>query len=212
MSNRIVFFAALVLGASAMQTAFADAAQDGSSADPDSFKLVFATSRQVLGNFGGLQNGDFICQQLADRAGLAGRYKAWLSTGSFHPANRFRQATVPYVLTNGNTIADDFADLVDCPPGSPSCLQAPIDHDENGNPLPFNGLRRMAWTGTLSDGTRFDSANASCKSWTTTKQVLSGNPISTFGLAGDLDATSSAWTENDIRPCDVGLRLICFQQ
>ena len=44
-------------------------------------KRVFISSLEHNGNFGGLVGADHFCQDLADGAGLAGDYKAWLSDG-----------------------------------------------------------------------------------------------------------------------------------
>ena len=76
-------------------------------------KNVFVTSQSHNGDFGGLTGADAFCQSLALTAGLSGTYKAWLSDTTGSPATRFAQASVPYRLVDGTTIANDWNDLTD---------------------------------------------------------------------------------------------------
>ena len=94
---------------------------------------VFVTSTVHDGSLGGLAGADAICQTRADSPGslaAPGTYKAWLSDATASPSTRFTQATVPYKLVNGTTVAPNWAGLVD---GS---LDAPIDVTEQGAALP----------------------------------------------------------------------------
>ena len=95
-------------------------------------KCVFLTSSSHNGNLGGLAGGDEICRARAAEAGLPGAesFLAWLSEGSASPSTRFTQATVPYKLVNGTTVAPDWSGLVD------GTLDAPINVTERGSVLP----------------------------------------------------------------------------
>ena len=108
---------------------------------------------------------------MAERAGLSGTYRAWLSAGADSPANRFsnRAAAGPYQLVpnpevdGGNpppTVAASFADLTSCDPGTGPCLEHPINRAEDG--FVFEGGVGV-WTGTQADGT---PAADTCGGWT----------------------------------------------
>src|SRR5262249_54145552 len=86
---------------------------------------VFVTSQAFTGSLGGLGGAEAACQAAADRRGLGGRWKAWLS--ALEPAlTRLRQATVPYVLVDGTQVAASFLAVID------GALSAPIDLTEAG--------------------------------------------------------------------------------
>jgi len=126
-------------------------------------KTVFVTSQLFDGNFGGGQKvlgypmADQRCQTLAQQAGRAGTYKAWLSgrvdTGAgplpHGVVNRFTQSSVPYALVNGTKVADNWADLAD---GS---LDHAIDLTEQGTPV---GSEARVWTNTTTGGQAWDNA------------------------------------------------------
>jgi len=76
-------------------------------------KRVFVTSHCYLGSLGGLSGADAACQSLADAAGLAGTFAAWISDAYDGPSVRLPHASVPYVLTDGAVVARDWGDLVD---------------------------------------------------------------------------------------------------
>ena len=128
-------------------------------------KIVFITSESTNGAIieglsSGIAAADAICNRLAGAAGLDmtnGTYLAWLSDNVTSPDQRFTKATVPYVLTTGTKVADNYADLTD---GS---LDAPIDREEDQTPAGLD-----AWTGTLANGTRdpLGGFNTRCSEWT----------------------------------------------
>lgn len=174
-------------------------------------KTIFITSQAFNGNLGGLAGADAKCQQLADAAELDGTFKAWLSDSTTDARDRLTQATVPYRLVDGTTVANDFTDLTD---GS---LAAPINRNEqNGT------VGERPWTGTNSAGEACFQASGgtcnltvpdpvgggiprlACEDWTTTAGV--GEAV--VGQA----ATSSAWTSEGDRRCSDNLRLYCIQQ
>jgi len=166
---------------------------------PPAEKLVFVTSDTFDGNLGGLAGADAICQAAADNAipPLSGVFKAWLSDNTDSPSTRFTQATVPYKLTDGTTIANDWADLTD---GS---LAAPINVTENGG-LP--GGLPYVWTSTTATGSA-ELCCANCSEWT------SNAPIFADGWWGNSAASNASWTDtNTGAPCINLVHLYCFEQ
>ena len=167
-------------------------------------KCVFVTSSTHRGNFGGLDAGDDICNDLAAGEGLPGTYKAWLSTegAGNSAADRLTHSSVPYKLVTGETVADDFLDLTTCA-GSPAvCLQHPIDRTESGGSV-GPGLASPVWTATRTDGS-FSFVIGSCGSW----QFVIGDGL--FGLA---TSTLRNWTTASGFSCNNdSLHLYCFQQ
>ena len=166
---------------------------------------VFVSEAGVVGaTLGGLAGGDAFCQNVAEDAGLAGTFKAWLSAGGATPASRFNNLAKagPYQLVpnqgDGNnpppTVAADFADLTDC--GLQACLQSAINRTENGS---VQGGQPLVWTGTLANGT---AASDTCGGWTS-----AGN-----GLAGVATAADEVWTDSLSVDCQSPLQLYCFEQ
>ncbi|KIG16899.1 Microbial collagenase, secreted [Enhygromyxa salina] len=165
------------------------------------FRVAFATSTSHTGDLGGLGGADAICNMLAQNAGLQGTYMAWLSTDASSPATRFTQSTVPYMLPDGNKVADDWADLVD------GDLDFAIARTETGG-MSVNtsemcgGSARLARTGT----TEFGTLGAS-----TCLDYSSAIP-SDFGAIGRSASNMSQWSNCGELPCDVSLPIYCFQQ
>jgi hypothetical protein len=158
-------------------------------------KCVFLTSSSHNGNLGGLARGDEICRARAAEAGLPGAesFLAWLSEGSASPSTRFTQATVPYKLVNGTTVAPDWSGLVD------GTLDAPINVTERGSVLPAN---LAAWTGTAASG---GTLGPDCDGWSV------ADPAN-LGRLGNTTLVDSRWTSGGTFSCNLGVRLFCFQQ
>ena len=176
---------------------------------------VFVTGATFTGNLGGLAGADAKCQAAADAVpGLAGRtFKAWLSSSTVSAADRLTHATVPYKLSDGTTVADNWADLVD---GS---LDAPISRTETGAQV---STTRKAWTGTKVDSTMNypNSAVHHCGDWT----YGGGGSPNGGSYAGYTDRTTCLWTHGNpanpaecggtasTLPCSNGFSLYCFEQ
>jgi hypothetical protein len=189
---------------------------------------VFTTSTKYDGNLKGssatgLEGADAKCQQLAGSVNppLPGTYKAWLSDSTSSPSTRFRCTAAScssqgYVLVDGTTVvATDWADLTTCPGSGPlgdgttDCLDHPIDHTEQNNPI---GSENNAWTHTNTDGTAGGVGNVHCLDWSSNDSGKSGDMG--IPVAGHGDAT---WTRFfQTRACSgdasTGARLYCFQQ
>ncbi|MGH6916556.1 MAG: hypothetical protein ACREJ0_02525, partial [Geminicoccaceae bacterium] len=158
-------------------------------------KCVFLTSSSHNGNLGGLARGDEICRARAAEAGLPGAesFLAWLSDDTASPSTRFTQATVPYKLVNGTTIAPDWSGLVD------GMLDAPINVTEQGSVLPAN---LAAWTGTAPSG---GALGPDCAAWSVADSA-------NMGRIGHTTLVNGRWTSGGIFSCDPQRRLFCFQQ
>ena len=125
-----------------------------------------------------------------------GTYLAWLadSNASSEPAARFYQSTLPYLLTTGPQIADDWADLTD---GS---LDNILKWNEFGVEITSDDI----WTNVTTDGTA--NVGPHCTDWTAT----AGDGQRGCRLA------DSRWTECHIstpfNACTGSKYLYCFQQ
>jgi hypothetical protein len=158
--------------------------------------LVFITSSVQRGDLDGLTGADAICQDLADAAGLPGEYLAWLSDATSSPSTRFVQATVPYKLVSGTTVANSWGDLID------GTLAHGIDLTENGDAP----SQSAAWTYTLTNGTPGgDAANEHCQNW------ISSNP-SDDGNYGRGIFSDENWTTFGVKDCTNEHALYCLQQ
>jgi hypothetical protein len=155
-------------------------------------KLVFVTSRSYGAAAGSAVSFDRICQQVADSRNLAGEYKAWVSDTASTVSRRMTQATVPYRLLDGSTIAKDWPTLT-----SGTLLHA-INVREDATTL-SSGVE--VWTGTLAGG---NLASFYCNNWTTTQGS---------GMVGSSDATSEVWTYAHQQYCSTPtVHLYCFEQ
>ena len=151
---------------------------------------VFVTSSTHTGDFGGLAGGDAICAARATEAGLAGDYRAWLSTTSVDARDRIADSR--YQNRSFETVALGLADLTSLN------LLNPIQFDELGNSVPT--AVADAWTGTVNDGTGIGSLN--CSDW---------SDPSADGLVG-LSDTTAEWTVDfpSTSTCAAEARLYCF--
>ena len=145
----------------------------------DQRKIVFLTSQAFTGQaLGGIVGADAKCSQLANAAGLYGRFMAWLSDAkrplplpiqlqdldldvaqfdfATSPMERFNRSPYPYVRTDGVKIADDWFDLTTCDEGASGdqCLDAAIVFDETGARVPGTeaGSAVAVWSTTGPDG------------------------------------------------------------
>lgn len=98
--------------------------------------LVGAANDAGLGSFtetDGIAAGNALCQERADAADLPGSYSAWLADAIHQPSSNFSRFTTdddqpfsPYVLPNGDRVADNWQDLT-----AGSLINA-ISHNEFG--------------------------------------------------------------------------------
>jgi hypothetical protein len=170
--------------------------------------LVFLTSGSYHGDFGGLEEADAICQDLADSEGLAGTYKAWLSDSQTTAADRLTHGIVPYVRVDGALVAENWDDLIDG-----SGLSHAISVSEGGydwynvcaNCFLVPGGCGAVWTATAPNG----SLNGgTCSDWTN-EDAMGSEGIYCL-------ETDSSWTQWPTASTSVDCRharsLYCFQQ
>ena len=155
--------------------------------------FVFVTSTTHTGNLGGLAGADAICNSLAVTAGLPGEYMAWLATTSASaPLFTFDQAPGAYLLTTGELVANNWADLVD------GAINTAIDTDELGGSHGFNNV----WTNVDTDGSH--TSGAACNDWTNGTDTYNGG-------AGNSGNKNSLWTTySSPLPCNALSRLYCL--
>lgn len=154
-------------------------------------KIVFASSTRHTADLGGDTGADGICADLALDASLDGEFRAWVSTTTASAESRLAHATVPYALTTGARVADDWDDFID---GS---LASPINRDETGAAISGD-----VWTGTEADGSI--SSEGTCAGFT--------NGTSGAGRCGASGQSNAAWTSNLTPSCSTQLRIYCIEQ
>jgi hypothetical protein len=168
-------------------------------------KRVFVTSACYLGSLEGVGGADAKCQSLADAAGLAGTFTAWLADAHDGPAVRLPHASVPYVLVDTSVIARDWSDLVD------GEIWTPVGLDETGSAAANSGDCGVSvWTNTSTLGTPAisDALEFACYEWTLSL-------FSRWGLLGNAAETDARWTDGGalaLQRCSSTARLYCFER
>lgn len=163
-------------------------AAPGDDALPRDANLVFVTSRAhpIVGLGGGV--ADQLCAMHASEVGLAGTFRAWISTPGSHALSRIAGAR-GWVRGDGQPVADLPADVAQ------GKLFVPIRLDERGGVAASNDLVVTA----TRDGML---AGDDCASFTSaTGDVIVGTPL---GTTGD-------WTDTTTKVCGSTARLYCFQ-
>lgn len=161
--------------------------------------IVFVTSTLYDGDFtaasgNGLAGGDFLCNQAATNAELAGTFRAWLSTSTVNAIDRISDRK--YVRTGDYAVVgynrSDFTD---------GTISNAINRTEFGAAVADGPV----WTGTDTAGTAH--ANT-CTNWT----VVGGGPPPN-GRQGATGAINSQWTSNGNTACaaTATAQLYCFQ-
>ncbi len=166
-------------------------------------KCVFLYDQRVGANLGGLAGADALCQSAADASSnvAAGTYKAWLSTETVDAGDRLTHASVPYILPNGNRVADDWADLTD------GTLDRAICNTQFGmNAASSPCFYYNVWTATDTAGNF--AGDGSCNGWTSAT-VEAGH-----AMVGNESATGSNWSQAGNGDCrdPEAFKLYCFQQ
>ena len=161
---------------------------------------VFVTSTTYTGGgFGGLSGADNVCNQLAAGASLGGTYTAWLSDDTTSAADRVYHNPEGYITTNGDMVANSWADLINAdfphPPGAD--LLHTINYDENG----VDVGTVQPWSGTFENG---QSSVNNCENWSTSVNDFRGDT----GLTNDVN---EYWSEYTAEGCDLAMPLYCFE-
>lgn len=150
----------------------------GSNVTPEEGSLsFFVSSQNNTGDLGGLAGADAICQTLAEAAGSARTWAAYLSAddgGNGQPVNaRDRIGAGPWFNAAGVMLAADLAALHALPSGDPAVFL-----DENGERI--NGQwagsptpnQHDVMTGSNADGTLL--AGTTCNNWTSAGADIGG--------------------------------------
>jgi hypothetical protein len=144
-----------------------------------------------------IRGADYRCQKLAEEAGMAGTWMAWISNSTVSVADRFLHQTGRYHIANmpGIQIAQDWDDLID------GTISNTINRDENG----FTVTDDYVWTGTTWQGLADEQT---CKEWMFSYK--NSNPYD--GRAGYTLYTDSRWSEHFLRECKNKYYIYCFEQ
>jgi hypothetical protein len=161
----------------------------GRDATPIGGKRVFVTSSTTPGNFGGLAQADAMCQSLAERANVPGRFVAWLSTDGVNAPVRIT-GNGPWYLMDGRLV---FPSKLAITTDGPS---ADIDRDERNN----RQLAVLVWTGTQATGA---ASSATCVNYTNSGAT---------GQSGRTNQTDREWTQSGPTFCTQAQHLYCFEQ
>jgi hypothetical protein len=186
----------------------ASAAQCSGSVPTTSPKIVFVTSGAYTGNLGGTANGNAICQKEAERAGLRGTYKTWLSTasGSDNSGPSFTQGPRPtfpsgYILIDGPTVS------------SLAALTTPALNSGGG----FDAQDGLAPSqpatgdpsGAIIKATAATATESACNGWTISTSAPNGTGGAYTGAA---PSAPDALQEHEIVECGPAHYLYCIQQ
>ncbi len=204
--TRAVAAAALALAMVAMGGAGCGNSSNSGSMDlsePDlgRYGIVFVTSMDYNGDFGGVIGADTICLDAAQVAGIPGdNYMAWMSDSASSALSRLTNDIGPWQRLDGVRVFTKLADL-----GSGNLL-APINIDENSQKSVGNDV----WTGTVETGTSIGTAGKTCLDWT--QSGMNSSPPVPQGLSGSTNNKDAGWTNNILRPCTNAQAIYCIQQ
>lgn len=169
------------------------------------FKRVFVTRGTFTGvKFGidaasdGPTAADQRCQGAADKAGLGGKWVAWLSMKSggtvVNAIDRIPDVG-PWKNVKGTLVA--FASKAAIADGPGYNLAAYDEYGANIPSLPDTNLKLYVWTGTTD---KFAAADNDCGGWT---------DVNEFGTTGN---PYFQWTQSDFPPCVAQGHLYCFEK
>lgn len=165
------------------------------------FRRVFVTSELFTGDLNGVAGADAACKEAADKVGLPGEFRAWLSSAESTPAQKFVKSKVPYKDVMNKVVADDWVSL------ATGNLESGIYLTESGATATSGPHTCMpedivvVWSNTLAGGI-LRSEDESCTSWT-------GEGV---GAVGRLGVLTSSWTSACAVSCATMAPLYCFEQ
>lgn len=160
-------------------------------------KTLFLSSQTYTGNLGGLPGADAKCQALANtQSSLKNKtFKAWLSDPKTAVKDRLALAKIPYALTDGTIIADNWEDLTD------GALATIPSLDEAGKSVSTN---TSVWTNTSASGAiTATRLQRTCWDWTASTR---------YGAGGSAVSTAASWTDSGLLYCGGAVRLYCVEQ
>lgn len=159
-------------------------------------RVVFVTHDTFNGqDLDSVANADVLCTDRAHFFSPVPRvkdrvFRAWLSAGGAAANARLVHGSAPYIRTDGQIIANDWADLTD------GTLAKPINLDSTG--MARGGT---AWTGTTASGALAGSGD--CGSW---------NDAAAVGTVGNVDSVDGMWTSAGVFTCGTTRHLYCVEE
>jgi len=160
---------------------------------------IFVSSMGSDGNLGGLVGADIFCTTAAANAGIAGSYRAIMSSLT-EPANTRLTISGEVYMKSGGGDVTVFAAGADFWNSAP---QTAINIDENE--MVTNLLvSEEPWTGT--DPIGGIAAATTCSDWTTASNLVTGVTGNTH------DTSASNWVNDNGWTCDDLRRLYCIEE
>ena len=177
----------------------ATSAFDGSAADSGRRYRVFVTSALYDGLEAGA--GSIRCQELAEKAGLGGKWKAWLAaSSSVGPISKIQGG--PWWTLDRSKPALNVVEALD----GGGVIYTPtmsIDWTETGATA---GSPEESWTGAHADGGSAGGGDSTCSVWT-----VNDASAGRSGVVGFRTANVPGWTNGGVRNCSTKLHLYCFE-
>lgn len=185
--------AASALTARSVDITVGGSTDNWSATTASGWKIAFLSPTARPATLGSVAGIDTYCQNTANGAGLGGTYKGWVSGAAGQdPATTFTQSSVPYRLTTGTAIANNWADLID------GTLAAAINVSESGSTI---ATTMEVWSNTNANGTRIGAVN--CGNWS--------SPAGS-GRHGTASSATATWSDTNQLACSNYRRFYCFQQ
>lgn len=156
---------------------------------------VFVTSGNFTGNLGGVGGADQTCQRTAERAGLAGGWKAIISGTT--PAKNRIAIDARIVNIKGAEVAQGGSTFWG------SNLANKIKFDEH-----LNSRQTKVWTGSTSTG--LQDASGLCKKMTSAKNPWAMGSRSLDGAYGQNTASGTGWLNKGKQNCMSRAALYCI--
>jgi hypothetical protein len=181
------------LDASATDSGVDASATDSGSADGGPPLVVFVTSSRRTGDFDSpdpVLFADLACNGHAVDAGLAGAFRAWLSTSSDLARDRVMGAG-PWVTRSGTPIFSSRSHLLSTTPPTNRAFE-----DEWGDLVAADAF---VWTGSRPTGIL---SSSNCTNWTT---------VSGTGRGGYPNDAARNWTDEMENGCSGEYHLYCFE-
>lgn len=161
--------------------------------------LVFVTSEVYQGDLGGLVGADAKCQSLAQKAGVVGTFKAWLSTSEVPSATRLYHSPGRYMRLDGMVVADNFEQLRYGP------MHAPVSITDTKQPIEEPYGVASFWSG---EGGFSDVDDGYCDDWTSSSWDDLGSITPTYVSGYGTNDAAVSWTN-----CYSSSKaLLCVQQ
>ena len=196
MSRHTVLSAVVVLASACAESETAT----GPTRSTRTINFFVTSSRSTIGNLGGLDGADRLCENLADGIGVG--YKTWRAylsverdsaNGNRSTDARSRIGDGPWINANGEVVARNLTDLHSRTGASTVFVDErgrPINGQWRGSPSP---VEHDILTGSRADGTLMPGLT--CGDWTSASTTLQAQVGHSDGLGpnGDTSNGLSSW-------------------